>query len=152
MRRRACLLRLALLPLLGMSPLAGAAEVIGGRVVHVGAGDRLKIRTRQRTWEVRIAGVRPPGFEPYDARARSGLARLVLGERVEVTVVDRDAEGRADLRGHASHHGQDLAAALVAEGLLRADRRRPVPPGLLEREAEARAAGRGLWADVRSAR
>lgn len=149
MHRRACL---ALLPLLPLLAAANAAEAIQGRVVHVGAGNRLKIRTRQRTLQVRIAGVRLAGFEPYDAQARSALARATLGERVEVAVVDRDAEGRADLAGHVSHMGRDLAAALVTEGLLRADRRQPVPPGLLELEAEARAAGRGLWADVRSAR
>ena len=149
MQRRRLLTLLIALPAAAATGDAGPGPR-AGRVVYVGAGNRVKLRTRSRTYQVRLAGVSLPGFEPWDAKARSALARLVLGEVLQLGAVREAGDGIADRIARATLGGKDLAAHLVAEGLLRADRRDTVRPDLLELEAEARAAGRGLWGDARS--
>ncbi len=148
------LLSLALAGLLSpwLAPAAGAAQVVAvvdGATVRLASGVT-----------ARLAGVAAPlpgrdgAPPPHGRAARQALAALVLGRQVRLV----DAGRRIDRYGRRVAHlfvgPRWVQGALVAAGHLRvrseADTRARIAE-LLAREAGARRAGRGLWADRRHA-
>lgn len=128
------------------------------RVVEVLDGDTFVIEAGSRKRTIRLIGIdapeeRHPEAEPQylATEAREALARMLLGRRVRL-VIDRsageDRYGRA-LAYAEPEKDRDAGAALIAEGLARAfDRYRHARrERYAELEAQARAAGRGLWAE-----
>jgi len=122
-------------------------------VVGVADGDTLTLLREDKTpVRVRLHGIdAPENGQPFWAQAKAFTSDLAHGKvvRVEPAGPDRD--------GHVVAHvilpdGRSLNRALVREGLawwLRV-RWHPTNDAELEHlEAEARAAGRGLWADPR---
>jgi endonuclease YncB( thermonuclease family) len=152
-----------LLMMLAWPAAASAAPPPGvepatGAVAAVDDGDSLTLADGRR---VRLAGIDAPEPPPeaadgavgrgtLAAAAREALAALALGKRVTLALGDRprDRYGRvlAQLR---TEDGLWLQGELLRRGLARvhsfADNRAMVPQ-MLAVEAEARAAGRGLWA------
>lgn len=119
-----------------------------GRVQAVRSGDTLVL---EDGLVVRLAGIDAPNFgEPYDDEARQSLARLAEGADVELLYGGRrrDGYGRALAQVRLKAGRIWLQERLVKDGVARvrsyADNRALTEP-LLHREAEARAAGRGLW-------
>jgi endonuclease YncB( thermonuclease family) len=120
-----------------------------GRAAQATSGDSLVMANGV---QVRLAGVEAPhGDAPYAAEAQAALARLVQGREVELLQggAEKDAYGRvlAHVRETAGRRwAQD---ELLRQGAVRvrtyADNRALAGP-MLEAEARARAAGRGLWA------
>ena len=77
--------------------------------------------------------------------SREGLTALTKGKAVEVHVEDRDRYGRVVAGIEVG--GDDLGQRLVADGLAWHYTRYSNDTGLADAESDARAAGRGLWAD-----
>lgn len=160
----------ALLPLLLASPAAAGPATVApsaaaapataaeadGTVAAILDGDSLVLADGRR---VRLVGIDAPEPPPDDgmtaagtpaAAARAALTALAAGRRVALAVGDRprDRYGRV-LAQARTEDGIWLQGELLRRGLVRvhsfADNRAMVPQ-MLAIEAEARAAGRGLWA------
>ena len=120
-----------------------------GIVAEVRSGDAVVLRGGQ---VVRLAGVEAPkGDEPFAAQARDDLARLVLGQKVQVMFggARQDAYGRVLAHLKRVQGGVWVEQALLRAGDVRvhtyADNRALARP-MLDAEARARLARRGLWA------
>jgi endonuclease YncB( thermonuclease family) len=102
---------------------------------------------------VRLAGiVAPRAGEPYGAQARAVLDKLVMGQEVELLSggARQDAYGRTLAHLRRSQGRVWVQGALLDAGAARmrtyADNR-ALAAQMLEHEAKARQAGKGLWAD-----
>lgn len=143
----------------------GLEHAAGGEAVAVIDGDTLVLADGR---EVRLVGIQAPklplgraGFEPWPLaeEAKARLAAVTLGRRLDLGYGGR----RGDRHGRVLAHlfdaeGRWIQGELLGAGLARvysfADNRVAVAQ-MLALEREARAAGRGIWADpfyaVRSA-
>ncbi|MFQ5776229.1 MAG: thermonuclease family protein [Kiloniellaceae bacterium] len=149
-------------PLCAAAP--GAAQAPPGlvagetvRVAEIVDGDTLVLADGR---EVRLVGIQAPklplgrpGFKawPLGAEAKAALGELALGREVSLAYGGR----RTDRHGRVLAHlfdgaGRWVQGELLARGLARvysfADNRALIPE-MLAREAGARRAGRGIWAD-----
>ncbi len=116
-----------------------------GTVMRIAAGDKLLVRTRNRTFRVRLAGIRVPGAkQPFATAARNALGRLVRGRKVRLVQVGavRDGWMPAEVFRDALH----INAELVRQGYAWVARDKPGESVLADLEKEARDAQRGLWA------
>jgi endonuclease YncB( thermonuclease family) len=132
-------------------PLTLFAQDFSGVVYRVIDGDSLRIRTQEgREIEVRLADIdAPERDQPYADRARDALTSLVLERSVEARFNDTDTYGRIVARLYAA--GTDVSAEMLRRGLAWVYRDYVRDRSLFAIEAEARAAGRGLWADADTA-
>ena len=121
------------------------AQTLVGRVVGVHDGDTLTLLdAEKRQTKIRLAEIdTPESAQPYGSRAKQALSDLVFGKAVQVDVRDIDRYGRTV--GRVSVNGTDVNATLVAAGAAWVYRQYSKDPQLLALEAEAKAAGRGLW-------
>ncbi len=156
MRNRALWL---LTPLL-FTPLAACGDSGGlerlsrgkdGRVVDVRSGDVIAL---DNGLVVRLAGLQAPrSDEPGAEAARADLEKRALGKRVALYYggARRDAFGRALAQVRLEDSRQWVQGALLDDGVVRertfADNRALAAP-MLDAEARARAAKRGLWASA----
>jgi endonuclease YncB( thermonuclease family) len=129
----------------GVDQLAAGPKAV---VEEVRAGDAVVLKGGQ---VVRLAGVEAPkGSDPYAAEARDALSKLVLGKEVQLMYggARQDAYGRA-LAHLKLKDGTWVERALLKAGDARvhtyADNRALAKP-MLDDEARARMAKRGLWA------
>ena len=150
----------ALLAVVLWPPAAAAAGELtrsgGGIAVEIVDGDTLVLDDGTR---VRLVGIMAPklplgrpGFriEPLAEQAKSALAELTLGRRLTLSYgcrrVDRYSRTLAHLNEEA---GAWIQGKMLRRGLARvysfADNRAAIGE-MLAFEAEARAAGRGVWA------
>jgi endonuclease YncB( thermonuclease family) len=117
-------------------------------VAQVRSGDIVTLKGGQ---VVRLAGIETPRLgEPYSDQARADLSRLVLGREVQLLYggARQDAYGRV-----LAHLRLTQGRVWVQQALLRAgDARvhtyadnRALARAMLDEEARARQAGRGLW-------
>lgn len=120
-----------------------------GKVVAVASGDTL---TLDNGLVVRLSGVEAPWTdEPGGAAAQADLSRLVLGRQVQLFYGGkrRDPRGRALAQVRLVDGRGWVEGALLRDGWARvrtfADNRALAAP-MLEDEARARRAKRGLWA------
>jgi len=135
--------RLFALVLLLVGSSAGA-ETIAGKVVRVADGDTITILQDKKQTRVRLANIdTPERKQPWGKKAKQALADLVAGKQVQVEVLDVDRYGRTI--GLVRIGGIEANRALVHDGHAWVYTRYNRDPGLPDIEAEARAAGRGLW-------
>lgn len=132
------------LAVLATTPLQ-AADALYGRVVAIQDGDTLTLLTADRVEvRVRLAEIDcPERRQDWGARARQALADKVFRKSVEVSVVDVDRYGR--IVGRIYLDGRDINRELVSEGHAWVHRQYMSDRSLLDEEAAARGAGRGLW-------
>jgi endonuclease YncB( thermonuclease family) len=130
----------------GVDQLAAGPKSV---VEEVRAGDAVVLKGGQ---VVRLAGVEAPkGSDPYAAEAREALSKLVLGQEVQLMYggARQDAYGRALAHLKLAKGGTWVEQALLKAGDVRvhtyADNRALAKP-MLDDEARARMAKRGLWA------
>ncbi len=124
------------------------AAAFSGRVVAVSDGDTIRVMHDRRAETVRLWGIDcPERRQPFGTRARQFTGSLAFGKEVHVIVRDVDRYHRT-VAEIILPDGRNLNRELVRAGLAwrynqyaRGDRE------LGRLEAEARAAGRGLWAD-----
>jgi endonuclease YncB( thermonuclease family) len=150
MIRAAALLTLALLlsgcggP--GLDQLAAGPK---GVVAEVRTGDAVVLRGGQ---VVRLVGVEAPhGEDPFAAQARDALSRLVLGQEVQLMFggARQDAYGRTLAHLKLTHGGAWIEQTLLQAGDVRVHTypdNRALGRVMLDAEAKARQARRGLWA------
>jgi endonuclease YncB( thermonuclease family) len=136
---------LVLVALLGLSLPTWAAELTG-RVVGLADGDTITILTSERQQvRIRLGEIdTPESRQPYGTRARQALSELVFGKDVRVVVQDTDRYGRTVGRVYAGP--VDANAEMVRQGAAWVYRQYSRDAALLQLEAEAKAAKRGLWA------
>jgi endonuclease YncB( thermonuclease family) len=100
-----------------------------------GASERLQIR---------LSGIdAPERGQPWGRRAHEALAARVAGKEVRINAVTTDRYGRTV--GEVYADDVCVGCELLREGHAWVYRRYSDDPVLLGLEAEARAAGRGLW-------
>jgi endonuclease YncB( thermonuclease family) len=136
-----------------LAVLAYGGEELRGRVVGVVDGDTLDLLTAGRqTIRLRLHGIdSPERGQPYGTAAKEYTARLSFGSNVMARIVDLDRNGRS-VADVTLADGRNLNRALVEAGLAWWDPRfAPQDKTLEALEAEARAARRGLWADLDTA-
>ena len=127
-----------------LSP-AVAAELLG-RVIGLSDGDTMTVLTAERRQvRVRLGEIdTPESRQPYGTRAQQVLSGMVFGKEVRVVVQDTDRYGRSV--GRVFQGPLDVNAEMVREGAAWVYRRYSRDAALLQLEAEARSARRGLWA------
>jgi endonuclease YncB( thermonuclease family) len=123
-----------------------ATTPISGKVVAVADGDTLTVLTdSQREVRVRLAEIdTPESRQPWGKRAKQALSQKVFGQQVEIEVLDVDRYGRRV--GRVRLGARDINRELVAEGHAWVYREYLRDRSLLDVEAAAREARRGLWA------
>ncbi|MDB5460883.1 MAG: hypothetical protein JWO72_2624 [Caulobacteraceae bacterium] len=141
---------LAALALAGCGPgLDQLAPGPRGVVAEVRNGDAVVLRGGQ---VVRLAGIEAPkGDDPFAAQAREALARLVLGQEVQLMFggARQDAYGRTLAHLRLTRGGAWVEQALLQAGDARVHTypdNRALGRAMLDAEARARRARRGLWA------
>lgn len=126
---------------------ADAGVERAGLVIRVRDGDSLVVRAGGIGIEVRLDGVDSPELvQAYGRRAKRFTADLAFGREVRLLVKGRDAYGR-ELAEVMLGDGRSLNRELVSAGYAWWFRRHSNDRDLEERERQARAARRGLWAD-----
>lgn len=135
----------------GVDQLAAGPKAV---VAEVRSGDAVVLKSGL---VVRLAGVEAPkGADPFAAEAREALAKLVLGREVQLMYggARQDAYGRALAHLKLAHPEFGKGGAWIEKALLEAgdvrvhtwpDNRALARP-MLDAEARARQAKRGLWA------
>lgn len=138
-------LRAALLILLWLAATHARADFCG-RVVKVHDGDTVTVLAGGVERRVRLVGIdAPERGQPHGSAARRVLAARIGGRVVVVIESGTDSYGRT--LGRVLVAGSDANAAQVRDGYAWVYRRFENDPALLAQEAEAKAAGRGLWRD-----
>jgi len=121
------------------------------RVTHVVDGDTIEVESGDRTHRVRYIGIdTPEQGEPFFAEATEANRQLVEGQTVglEKDVSDTDGDGRL-LRYVYLEDGTFVNAELVRLGYAQVATFAPdvkYQDVFLRLQAQARIAGRGLWA------
>lgn len=121
-----------------------------GKVVRPIAADAVLLEDGRT---VRLAGVvAPRAGEPYGAEARAALEKLVAGQTVELLSCGarQDAYGRTLAHLRRKKGRVWVQGALLEAGAARVrtyDDNRALAAEMLEHEARARRAAKGLWAD-----
>ena len=138
--------RLIVLALL-LTAFQAAAAGFPGEVVAVLDGDTIEVLHDKRPVRVRLASIdAPEKSQPFGQRSRQALAALVFRKRVEVH--DQGTERHGRTLGVVIVDGTNVNAEQVRHGYAWVYRAYSNNPTLLALESEARAEGRGLWADV----
>lgn len=118
-----------------------------GRVVGVTDGDTIKVLCGRTELRVRLAQIdAPERNQAFGSRAKEVLSDLVFDREVRLDLGSKDRYGR-DIatvwRGRL-----DINREMVRLGFAWAYRKYLEDLSLLDDEAAARAAGRGLWRDA----
>ena len=133
--------------MLAVAAVAAEPATLTGKVVSVHDGDTLRVLDAAGTQhKVRLQGIDAPETkQAFGTKARNRLADLTLGKAVTVRVHGRDRYGRT--LGTVEAAGQDANRQMVADGMAWHYVEYSTDAGLAQAERDARAAGRGLWAD-----
>lgn len=136
--------RVALTSVLLALSMAAVADLTG-KVVAVADGDTFTLLTPTNDQvAIRLAEIdAPESGQPYGNRSKQQLSRLVFGQNVRVVVQTTDRYGRVVGRPYVGD--VDVCREMVATGAAWAYRQYLREKNLLEVEAGAREAGRGLW-------
>lgn len=119
---------------------------IAGKVVGVLDGDTIDVLVDQRPVRVRLAQIdAPEKKQPWGTRSRQALSTLVFAQQVTVREEGTDRYRRTI--GTVFVDGRNVNRAMVGAGMAWAYRRYLHDKGLLDVEADARRAARGLWGD-----
>jgi len=121
-------------------------EVSSAVIVRVDDGDSVLAREGTHSIRLHLDGVDAPELsQQFGPEARQYLSELVVNRTIRVRVTARaarDGESRARLE----LGGVDVSTMLLRRGLARYCGRHSDDSRLQQAEAEARKAGRGLWA------
>ncbi|MDH3520071.1 MAG: thermonuclease family protein [Myxococcales bacterium] len=130
--------------LLAPAAATAAAPFLEGRVVAVFDGDTLEVLVDQERRRIRIAGIdTPERGQPWAERAKQALSARVFGKQVQINEIAVDRYGRTV--GEVYADDVCVGCELVREGHAWVYRDFSDDAVLLDLEAQARAAGRGLW-------
>ncbi|WP_295445459.1 thermonuclease family protein [uncultured Thiodictyon sp.] len=126
--------------------LPASAEEIVGKVVGITDGDTLTLLTPQNLQvKVRLSDIdTPESKQPYGSRAKQALSDIAFGKIARIDVHTTDLYGRSVARVYVG--STDVNATLVDQGAAWVYRKYSNDAHLLDLEAAARNAHRGLWA------
>jgi micrococcal nuclease len=149
--RLACILlsALALAACGEAARLDGLASQGRAKVVEVPTGDMVRLDDGRT---VKLAGITAPRLDaPYGEAARERLARMVLGQQVELLSAGaaQDPFGRTLSQLRMAKGRRWVQGRLLKDGAARVrtfSDSRALAPMMLNREASARNARQGLWA------
>lgn len=145
--RRLCASGLGLVACLLVGTSVSSAEIVG-RVVAVHDGDTITVLAAGRDIRVRLVGIdAPERGQPFSNAARHALEAQVAGR--DVRVVERGRDGYGRLLGRVYAGAVDVNAEQVRAGYAWVFRRFSADATLLALEAEAKAAQRGLWRELK---
>lgn len=115
-----------------------------GKVVRVSDGDSLTLLVKQKEIKIRLTQIDAPEFgQPYSARSKQLLSRLVYGKQVTAKVEAIDDYGRKVSRVYVGN--LDVNAEMIRQGAAWVYRKYARDESLYQLEEEAREAGRGIW-------
>lgn len=119
---------------------------IAGKVVGVLDGDTIDVLIDLRPVRIRLAEIdAPEKKQPWGTRSRQVLSALVFGQQVTVREEGTDRYRRTI--GTVFVDGRNVNRAMVGAGMAWAYRLYLRDKKLLDVEADARSAARGLWGD-----
>lgn len=123
------------------------AALLVGLVIAIADGDTLTVLNADKEQvRVRLAEIdAPERKQPFGNRSRQALADMCFRVEATVKVVDVDRYGRTI--GRVECAGADANAEQVRNGMAWVYPRYATDATLYQLQDEARAAGRGLWAD-----
>jgi len=122
------------------------AEVLEGRITHVGDGDSLSICVERREVRIRLLNIDAPEYkQPFGVESRQSLAELCANKVARVSWTKKDRYGRR--LGQVSCDGIDVNAEQVRRGLAWVSRLELPDESFLVAERSARTARIGLWID-----
>lgn len=103
--------------LLLIFPARSFADVLLGRIVGVTDGDTVVLLDSARvSHKIRLAGIdAPEKGQPYSARSKENLARMIFGKQVSVEFSKHDKYGR--IVGKALLDGADVDLKQIRDGL-----------------------------------
>jgi endonuclease YncB( thermonuclease family) len=135
-------------PVEGRQELVTAVEEISSAtVVAVSDGDTVTARENGLQLILHLDGVDAPELKQrFGSEAQAYLSELVANRMVTVRVRSRAPHGGESL-ARLEVAGADVSAMILQRGFARYCSRFADDPQLRRAEAEARKAGRGLWAD-----
>lgn len=135
-----------ILVLIAISVAHGAAFT--GKIVGISDGDTLTVLTSAKEQvRVRLHGIdAPESKQAFGTRAKQELSSLAFGKEARVEVVEKDRYGRSV--GRVFVDSMDVNVEMVRRGFAWWYRiYAKLDTGLATAEAEAKNAGRGIWAD-----
>ena len=132
-----------------MCPAPDAQGQPTWRVETIHDGDTVTcIDAEGRPQKIRLIGIDAPEYDqPFGRDSRAALAAKLAGHRVRVEGAARDQHGR--LLGTLWIGARNINRELVADGMAWVFGGFAPPPDLVDAEATARQARRGLWSDAR---
>ncbi len=138
-----------ILLVLAWTAVASAAEELIGRVVGITDGDTLTLLVAEgsgfKPVKIRLAEIdAPERRQPYGTQAKQVLSDLAYNQSARVVVQDTDRYGRTVGRVYVG--STDVSAEMIRQGAAWVYRKYSRDPALLDRETQAKAAKRGLWA------
>ncbi len=117
-----------------------------GPVVAILDGDTVDVLVDNRPVRIRLAQIdAPEKKQAFGTRSRQALSAMVFRQVVTVSESGPDRYGRT--LGTVFIAGVNVNAAMVNEGMAWAYRQYVTDRSLIQLEAQARAARRGLWVD-----
>ncbi len=135
------------IPACGGENTAAAETAFSGKVIKVADGDTLDVLRGGKSIRIRLAEIDcPEKTQPFGTKAKQLTAALSAGKTVTVRVVATDRYGRTVARVILPD-GRSLNESILRAGLAWWYRDYSKDERLGKIESEARAAGRGLWAD-----
>jgi len=122
-------------------------ESIVGRVVGVHDGDTITVLTAEKnSVKIRLEGIDAPELkQAFGSKSKAELSGLVFGK--EVIVADKGTDRYKRTLGRVACNGADVNLEMVKRGMAWRYVKYSKEPALISGEKEARAAGRGLWAE-----
>lgn len=116
-------------------------------VIAISDGDTLTLLTfNKEQIKVRLAEIdAPEKTQPFGTKSKESLSEICHGKQAEVQRVTEDRWRR--LIAHVKCEGTDAGPEQVRRGMAWVYRAFSDSPKLLQLEAEAMAARKGLWAD-----
>ncbi|MEE2752328.1 MAG: thermonuclease family protein [Myxococcota bacterium] len=138
--------------LLWIASLSLAETTRSARVISVYDGDTFTLESGEK---VRLAGVNTPELspmEPYAIEARDATERFLSATEITLHLGATERDGYGRLIAGASVDGKSLSEHLIGLGLAHLFLIPPIEPGqsseaLLEAQAKARNANRGIWSN-----
>ena len=122
-----------------------SAETFTGKVVRIADGDTVTVLNSSGRIKIRLAEIdAPERNQPWGRKAKSALDALIEDQVIEIEQIDVDSYGR--IVGRITFNGLDINREMVRNGHAWVYRQYLRDKSLLDVEAEAKAAKRGLWA------
>lgn len=122
------------------------AETFTARVIGVSDGDTITVLRDEHPLKIRLAEIDcPEKSQAFGSSARKHTSDLVFGKSVLLSTSSKDKYGRCV--ANVSVSGKSLNEELVRSGYAWCYRKYSKNNELLQEEADARSAHRGLWAD-----